>query len=230
MVMATMKSATAVAAASLLTAVFAAPSALPVDSKADLKERATTSFWYANMDHTGDYRGYAPDLDGDYTYPVYKAVSAGASASDIQTAINDAGNGSERNSEWLASQPRVVYIPPGTYSIDTTIYMNTDTILMGDPTDPPVLKAVSGGFSSDSTLISGQDPGTGESGELSFAVGLKNLVLDTSAIDGGEHPCDVTETPDCTDLPQEPHSLLSGGVLLKEPISRTSTLPWPLRI
>jgi hypothetical protein len=35
------------------------------------------------------------------------------------------------------------------------------------------------------TLLTGQDPGTGDAGELSFAVGLKNIILDTTAIDGG---------------------------------------------
>lgn len=30
---------------------------------------------------------------------------------------------------------QVVYIPPGTYTISKTIRMNTDTILMGDPTN-----------------------------------------------------------------------------------------------
>ncbi|KAI0123912.1 family 55 glycoside hydrolase [Xylariales sp. AK1849] len=157
------------------------------DSNATVKElraRATT-FWYANMDHTGTYRGYAPDLDGDYTYPVFKSVSPGAGWAEIQSAINDDGNGGKRHQKWLASQPRVVYIPPGTYTIDQTIYLNTDTILMGDATNPPILKAAAGGFSADATLLSGQDPGTGEQGELSFAVGLKNLVLDTTAINGG---------------------------------------------
>ncbi|KAL2127083.1 hypothetical protein VTI74DRAFT_11367 [Chaetomium olivicolor] len=63
--------------------------------------------------------------------------------------------------------------------------MNTDTILMGDATDPPTLKAAAG-FSGDPTLLSGQDPTTQEKGELSFAVGLKNLVLDTTNIPGGQ--------------------------------------------
>ncbi|KAH8201325.1 hypothetical protein TruAng_004493 [Truncatella angustata] len=152
----------------------------------DSAEVSSTSFWYANLDHTGSYRGYAPDLDGNSsTYPVYVAVKTGATAVEIQAAINDDGNGGSRHSQWLASQPRVVYIPPGTYEINQTIYFNTDTILMGDATDPPVFKAVAGGFTADQTLVSGQDPGTGVSGELSFAVGLKNIVLDTSAIDGG---------------------------------------------
>jgi hypothetical protein len=143
----------------------------------------STSFWYANMDHTGQYRGYAPNLGTDYTYPVFKAVSPGDGAG-IQRAINDAGNGARRHGQWLASQPRVVYIPSGTYLVSSTIRMNTDTIIMGDPTNPPVIKAAPG-FTGDQILLSGQDPVTKEKGENSFAVGLKNLVLDTTAIAGG---------------------------------------------
>ncbi|KAL3958846.1 hypothetical protein ACCO45_007008 [Purpureocillium lilacinum] len=148
----------------------------------DPVSKRATDFWYPNMDHTGQYRGYAPDLDGDYTYQVYKSVNSG-DGDAIQAAIND-DNGGKRHGQWLASQPRVVFIPGGTYEIKKTIYMNTDTILMGDPTNPPVLKAAAG-FSGDQTLISGQDPTTKDSGELSFAVGLKNLVLDTTNIPGG---------------------------------------------
>jgi hypothetical protein len=71
----------------------------------DIFERAT-NFWYANMDHTGQYRGYAPNLGSDYTYPVFKAVSPGDGAG-IQRAINEATNGAQRHGQWLASQPRV---------------------------------------------------------------------------------------------------------------------------
>jgi hypothetical protein len=35
-------------------------------------------------------------------------------------------------------------------------------------------------------IATGQDPTTGDAGELSFAVGLKNLILDTTAIPGGK--------------------------------------------
>ncbi|KAI0181188.1 glycoside hydrolase family 55 protein [Hypoxylon sp. FL1284] len=163
----------------------AACSAIPRDNGTDdsIVKRAT-SFWYANMDHTGQYRGFAPDLGDDFTYPVFMAVNPGDGAG-IQAAINDAGNGNSRHGQWLASQPRVVYIPPGTYEVSETIRMNTDTILMGDATNPPTIKAAAGGFSGDATLISGQDPTTQEQGELSFAVGLKNLILDTTSISGG---------------------------------------------
>ncbi|KAK3904930.1 glycoside hydrolase [Staphylotrichum tortipilum] len=145
--------------------------------------RQASSFWYSNIDHTtGNVRGYAPDLDGDYVYQVYKAVAPGDGAG-IQAAINAGTNGAQRHGQWFASQPRVVYIPPGEYLISKTIQMNTDTILMGDATNPPVLKAASG-FNGD-TLLNGQDPATDISGELSFTVALKNIVLDTTNIAGG---------------------------------------------
>ncbi|KAK3346044.1 glycoside hydrolase family 55 protein [Lasiosphaeria hispida] len=147
-------------------------------------KRASTSFWYANLNHTGDgVRGFAPDLDGDLSYSVYKEVTPGGGGAAIQAAINDGTGGAKRHGQWLASQPRVVYLPPGEYIIDKTIKMNTDTVLMGDATSPPVLKAASG--FSDHILLSGQDPTTEEKGELSFAVSLKNLILDTTNIPAG---------------------------------------------
>ncbi|KAH7035656.1 glycoside hydrolase family 55 protein [Microdochium trichocladiopsis] len=172
-------------AASLLAATFttASPVQGASSSVSHDEKRQSTSFWYANMDHTGNPRGYAPDLDGDFSYAVYKAVAPGDGAG-IQRAINEGTNGATRHGQWLASQPRVVYIPPGTYTISNTIYMNTDTILMGDATNPPIIKAAPG-FSGSQVLINGQDPSTGISGELSFAVGLKNLILDTTSIPGG---------------------------------------------
>ncbi|KAK3319669.1 family 55 glycoside hydrolase [Cercophora scortea] len=157
----------------------AAPVVDPVDDQ--ITKRAT-SFWYSNFDHVSAVRGYAPDLDGDYNYAVYKAVAPGDGAG-IQTAINSGTNGATRHTQWFASQPRVVYIPPGTYYISSSIKMNTDTILMGDATNPPIIKAAAG-FTGDQVLLNGEDPATNGSGELSFAVGLKNLILDTTSISG----------------------------------------------
>jgi hypothetical protein len=74
------------------------------NSTSKLDTRAT-SFWYANMDHTGTARGYAPDLDPDYSSPVFKTVNAGDGAA-IQAAINSGSSG-DRHGQWLASQPRV---------------------------------------------------------------------------------------------------------------------------
>lgn len=142
--------------------------------------KAPTSFWYANMDHSGNPRGFAPDLDGDYTYPVYMAVNAG-NASALQNAIYTDGKGGYRGVKWLASQPRVVYLPPGTYELGSTLKLKTDTIIMGDATDPPTIKA-SNNFNGD-TLLDGRDKDVGGNGEESFTVGLKNVILDTSALE-----------------------------------------------
>ncbi|QUC18266.1 uncharacterized protein UV8b_02507 [Ustilaginoidea virens] len=159
-----------------------ASSASPTREGSTIGARAG-GFWYADMDHTGAPRGYAPHADKAGEYAVFKAVKPGHGA-DIQDAIDSAVNG-PREKKWLASQPRVVYIPSGTYTLSKTINLRTDTILMGDASNPPVLEAARD-FSGN-TLINGQDPATGVSGEISFAVGLKNLVLDTTAISGGHN-------------------------------------------
>lgn len=129
------------------------------DTESSLLEKRATSFWYANMNRDAASRGFAPDLDNDvsiagppgrrgtgtdtsqYSYPVYVAVDAGDGGA-LQDAINVADNGNQRPGEWLASEPRVVYLPPGTYEISSTLYMKTDTVLMGDATNPPVSLSV----------------------------------------------------------------------------------------
>src|SRR5690242_2697081 len=94
-------------AAVLTTNWFAAAVALPAPEQAlDPRQTNKTSFWYANIDHTSSVRGYAPDLDGDYVYEVFRAVAPGDGAG-IQAAINAATNGATRHGQWLASQPRV---------------------------------------------------------------------------------------------------------------------------
>ncbi|KAK5991277.1 Glucan endo-1,3-beta-glucosidase BGN13.1 [Cladobotryum mycophilum] len=168
-----------VALAAVLGAVSASPPASRDAAAAESPRAvAASSYWYANMDHSGTARGYAPHTDNPGSYSVYVAVNAG-DAGGIQRAI-DSGN---RHQQWLASQPRVVYLPPGTYEVGSTINMRTDTILMGDASNPPIIKAARG-FNG-GTLLNGQDPSTGQSGEISFSVGVKNVILDTSNVDSG---------------------------------------------
>lgn len=91
-----------------LGAVIASPAPKKPDDDSGRK-RDKTSFWYANIDHTSaNVRGYAPDLDNDYVYEVYRSVAPGDGAG-IQAAINAATNGATRHGQWLASQPRVRY-------------------------------------------------------------------------------------------------------------------------
>lgn len=69
--------------------------------------QASSTYWYANMDHTGDYRGYAPGLDISDSYSVFVSVKPEDGGAGIQSAINDASDGASRPGEWLASEPRV---------------------------------------------------------------------------------------------------------------------------
>lgn len=64
--------------------------------------KAATTYWYANMDHTGEFRGIAPYVDNSDSYEVYKTVDPG-DGNAIQDAIDSGG----RQNQWLASDPRV---------------------------------------------------------------------------------------------------------------------------
>lgn len=147
-----------------------------------LAARESSSYWYANMDHTGNARGYVPNLDNnDYTYPVYKAVASG-DCGGIQDAIDSDGPNGDRDGGWIAGQPRTIYLPPGLYSCSSAIQFKTDTVLMGDPTNPPIIQAASG-FNGD-TLFIGKDAKV-SGGESSFSCMIKNVIFDTTLIDGG---------------------------------------------
>ena len=63
-------------------------------------------FWYAAMDHMGDFRGRAPHLDDADSYDVFKTVEAGDGGA-IQDAIDSGSDGNSRHNQWLASEPRV---------------------------------------------------------------------------------------------------------------------------
>ncbi|KHN96785.1 glycoside hydrolase family 55 [Metarhizium album ARSEF 1941] len=185
------------AVASLLAGIASAGPAMTDQSNRGIRNisskvaAAGTNFWYAGMDHAGNARGYAPDLGNDFSYDIFKSVNAGDGGA-IQDAI-DSNNGKQRRSNWWASQPRVVFLPPGTYEVGSQIQMRVGTVLMGDATNPPTIKA-SRNWRGERSLVNGLDPRTEElphdgklHGELSFTVALKNLILDTTEIDGSSN-------------------------------------------
>ena len=150
------------------------------------KATAASSWWYANIDHTSNaVRDFVPGLytgsSPNYTYPVYYSIASGDSAG-LVNAISSNGPNGRRDNMWMAGQPRVIYLQPGTYLLNSTLAMYTDTVIAGDAINPPTLKAQSG-FSGQ-YLMTGGDPGSatsGNGGELWFSVMLKNLILDTTA-------------------------------------------------
>lgn len=97
------------AASLLLTLVNASTTLINEEGNETVSEARANGFWYANLDHTGNARGYAPDLENDREYPVFMAVRPGDDGAGIQRAINAGSNNNNetRHPQWLASQPRV---------------------------------------------------------------------------------------------------------------------------
>ena len=104
------------------------------------------------------------DYQGDFhTYKTWRNVQSygakgdgtGDQAGAIQNALNDDSRGGNRYKGPLAAQPAHVFIPSGTYQLGSRLDLRKGTIIMGDPNNPPVLKAAPG-FSGD-VLVDGYD-------------------------------------------------------------------------
>ncbi|KAI5309541.1 hypothetical protein KEM55_003012, partial [Ascosphaera atra] len=149
------------------------PDTTKSNATAETRETSHKAYWYTQMDHTGAARGIAPYAPGGEKWEVYVA----AKTNDTQS-IFDAIEKGGREKEWIVSNPRVVYVPPGTYEFDRELWCHIDTIIVGDPRDMPVFKPA-GNFSKKAKFfIHGRDKDVGEQGENSFAVGLKNVIID----------------------------------------------------
>ncbi|KAL7949776.1 glycoside hydrolase family 55 protein [Trichoderma barbatum] len=168
--------------------------ALPTESPAaSLEERQSGSSWFLpNIDHTtGNVRGYVPNLFGsngqqNFNYPVYKTVNSGDAAGFVNAISSDGPTGGQRDNCYLAGEPRVIYLPPGTYTVSSTIFFDTDTVIIGDAANPPVIKAAAG-FNGNYLIVGGQGDGDnrpcgGSGGETHFSVMIKNVILDTTAV------------------------------------------------
>ncbi|KAJ5133945.1 Ribonucleotide reductase class I alpha subunit [Penicillium atrosanguineum] len=184
-----------------VTVLLASASAvtIPSPSEGDIRRRDTctgpiasspTSYWLLEQDHTGNARGYAPEVLSNPNYPVWRNVQdysasadgSGDQSSSIQNAINDDGSGGSREGQGVTKFAAEVFLPGGTYQLGSTLNLRVGTVITGDPLNPPVLKA-SSGFS-DSTLINGYDSGNGAA-ETSFMTLLRNVVIDTTAVSAG---------------------------------------------
>lgn len=75
-------------------------------------------------------------------------------------------------------QPAIVYLPGGTYLLESSLQLFVGTVLIGDPTNPPVLKAAAN--FPDDHIIYAKDPNFG--GTINFYIGMKNVVLDSTGV------------------------------------------------
>ncbi|KAK1751241.1 glycoside hydrolase family 55 protein [Echria macrotheca] len=142
-------------------------------------------YWYEKIIHNG----ISPTIASGANWTVFRNVKDYGAKGDgttddtaaIQKAIDtgdSSGNRATGRSFGMTGQPAVVYFPAGTYSIRSTLSNRVGTILMGDPTNRPTLKAASS-FSGTYLLV-GHD--TRYTGLIAFYHGIRNLVLDTTAI------------------------------------------------
>lgn len=150
---------------------------------------ATNGYWYANIKHDGT----SPTITNGKNWTVFRNVrdygAKGDGVTDdsaaIQKAINFGNSAGTRNTGSVfgsTGQPAVVYFPAGTYLVGSALQNYIGTVLMGDPTNRPVIKA-SSSFSA-TTLLNGVDPRY--SGLVAFYHEIKNLVLDSTAVGTGK--------------------------------------------
>jgi hypothetical protein len=108
----------------------------------------------------------------------------GNQTSKLQNAIDDDGAGGTRKGRGVGRYPAQVYLPGGVYLLGSTLSLTVGTIIVGNPLNPPVLKAARGFYGE--YMVMGYDPHNGNP-ETSFAVVMKNVILDTSDLNPDRH-------------------------------------------
>ena len=120
-------------------------------------------------------RDFGADNTGrlDASMAIQEAISAGASHGGPRRDTNQMGT---------TGQPAMVYIPGGTYLLRNSLQLYLGTVVVGDPSNPPVLK-VAPGFAAASVVMA-KDPSYG--GTDNFFVGFKNVVIDSTDVFPGQ--------------------------------------------
>jgi hypothetical protein len=75
-------------------------------------------------------------------------------------------------------QPAVVYLPAGTYRLDSSLQLFVGTVIVGDALNPPTLKA-SANFPTDH-IVYGKNPDL--DGTINFYIGFKNVIIDSTSV------------------------------------------------
>jgi hypothetical protein len=153
--------------------------------------KSPETYWFDEQDHNLQGAGFAPYAKTSQ-YPVYRNVmdysvvndGTGDQAPKLQKAIDDDGVGGSRKGQGVTRYPAQVYLPGGEYRLESTLNLTVGTIIVGNPLNPPVIKAARG-FRGD-YLVMGYDSHNGNP-ETSFATVMKNVVLDTTALNGDRH-------------------------------------------
>jgi glucan 1,3-beta-glucosidase len=91
----------------------------------------------------------------------------------------DGGRCKGGNCGGTTGKPALIYIPPGIYSISSTVQLLINTQIIGDAIDLPTLKA-SSSMASGSMVVNGYDDG--QPSTNNFYIGIRNVKIDTTAV------------------------------------------------
>ena len=127
-----------------------------------ITETQVSGYWYENIKH-----GIGSSTSGYRNVKNFGAKGDGVTddSAAIQKAINGGGSG-------------IVYLPAGTYLVNSAIKNIQGVVIAGDPTNRPTIKA-SASFK-DAILLVGQDSRVAGLG--AFYHGVRNLVLDSTTV------------------------------------------------
>jgi glucan 1,3-beta-glucosidase len=147
-------------------------------------ETIVAGYWYENIQHIG----ISPRITNGKDWVVFRNAKEYGAKGDgitdgtvaIQKAITTGNSTTNRSSGKFGStgQPAVVYLPSGTYIVTGTIKNYIGTVLMGNPTNRPSIKA-SARFTG-SKLLFGVDPRY--TGLVAFYYEIKYLIFDTTGL------------------------------------------------
>ncbi|KAI9356555.1 pectate lyase superfamily protein-domain-containing protein [Zopfochytrium polystomum] len=124
-------------------AIAVAAAALVVPTGASAASNST--FWFANIARQGSVAYASPEAAN---YTIFRNVldfgAKGDGVADDTAAINaaiSAGNRCGQGCDSSTTTPAIVYFPAGTYLLSAPLVQYYYTMMIGDATNPPVLKA-----------------------------------------------------------------------------------------
>lgn len=122
-------------------------------------------FWLSSF--KGAREGISPFLVDGHDYNVFRNVKDYGAIGDGGTDDTDAFNraitdesrmGGGKGAGGTTGQPALIYVPPGTYKISSSIQLFIDTQLIGDAINPPTIKA-SSEMRNNTVMVAGYDFG-----------------------------------------------------------------------
>ncbi|KAF3932783.1 hypothetical protein ABW19_dt0207364 [Dactylella cylindrospora] len=175
---------------SALSALASIATAIPIGQRSSLEVRQAVPWWLGEVQH----QGLAAFNSNPQGYQVFRNVkdfgAKGDGATDDTDAINaaiQAGTRCLRGCDSSTTQPGLIYFPSGTYIVSKPIIAVYYSQLVGDASNPPVLKAA-GSFAGIAVIDSDPYESDGSNwytNQNNFFRAVRNFVIDLTATQSG---------------------------------------------